>query len=146
MPTSPWAATIFLDNPYLGNTVTDDHFNNPDRRGRLVTFLARMSQDYGIVPKGVGLDEATAVCIDAAGQSKIFGTGTAFFLQQNGSGPERCVSGSSLDWYRGRQAVRVYKATGTATGANTFNFSTWTGSGGSSQYYYVDRGTLGVSF
>ncbi|GAA4032167.1 hypothetical protein GCM10022409_15500 [Hymenobacter glaciei] len=136
----------FLDTPYLSNTITDDHFNNPDRRGRLVTFLARMSQDYGIVPKGVGLDESTAVCIDDAGLSKIFGTGTAFFLQQNSSGPERCTASSSLDWYRSRQAVRVYKATGTAAGTNTFNFSTWNGVGGSSQYYYVDRGLLGISY
>ena len=138
----------FLDNPFLGNTITDDHFNNPDRRGRLVTFLARMSKDDGIAPRGVGIDEATAVCIEPSGLGKIFGTGTAFFLQQNGGSnpPERCVSGSSLDWYRGRQAVQVYKAVGTATGTNTFNFSTWSGSGGSVQYYYVDRGTLGVSY
>ena len=139
-------ANDFLDNPYLGNTITDTHFDNPDRRGRLVAFLARMSQDYGIVPRGVGLDEATAVCIDDSGLGKIFGSGTAFFLQQHGSGPEQCAPGSSLDWYRGRQAVRVYKAGGSATGTNTFDFSAWTGSGGSSQYYYADRGALGVSY
>ncbi|WP_231590625.1 cyanophycinase [Hymenobacter terrenus] len=138
----------FLDNPYLANTITDDHFNNPDRRGRLVTFLARMSKDKGIVPRGVGLDEVTAVCIDANGASQVFGSGTAFFLQQNGGSntPERCVARASLDWYRGRQAVKVYKVVGTATGTNTFNFNNWTGTGGSSQYYYVDRAALGVSY
>ena len=139
-------ANDFLDSPFLANTITDDHFNNPDRRGRLVTFLARMSQDNGIVPRGVGLDEATAVCIDAAGLGKVFGTGTAFFLQQNGSSnyPERCVSGSPLDWYRNRQAVTVYKAVGSPTGSSTFDFSTWRGSGGTAQYYYVDRGLLRI--
>lgn len=139
----------FLDNPYLGNTITDTHFNNPDRRGRLLTFMARMSKDHGIVPRGIGLDEVTAVCIEPNGLAKVFGTGTAFFLQQNGSAntPERCVSGSSLDWYRNRQAVKVYKALGTATGTNTFNLATWSGgTGGSSQYYYADRGALGISY
>lgn len=137
-------ANDFLDNPFFANTITDDHFNNPDRRGRLVTFLARMSKDNGIVPRGVGLDEATAVCIDDAGFGKVFGTGTAFFLQQNGGSnyPERCTAGSSLDWYRNRQAVTVYKAVGSPTGTNTFDFSTWRGSGGTAQYYYVDRGAL----
>jgi cyanophycinase len=137
----------FLNNPYLADLITDTHFNNPDRRGRLLTFMARMSKDYGVVPRGVGVDEKTAVCIDENGSSKVFGTGTAFFLQQNGSSnvPERCVSGQSLDWYRGRVAVRVYKINGTATGTGAFNFSTWSGSGGTSQYYYVDKGTLGVN-
>ena len=138
----------FLSNPYLANTVTDTHFNNPDRRGRLVAFLARMSQDDGIVPRGVGVDEATAVCIEPNGVGKVFGTGTAFFLQQNGpsNSPERCVAGSSLDWNRGQRAVTVYKIPGTAAGTNTFNFGTWSGTGGSAQYYYVDRGTFGVSY
>lgn len=134
----------FLNNPYLSNLITDTHFDNPDRRGRLVAFMARMSKDQAIVPSGVGVDEATAVCIEANGTSKVFGSGTAFFLRQNTSGPERCISGSSLDWYRSRQAVRCYKVNGTANGTNTFNFSTWSGSGGTSQFYYVDRGVFGI--
>ncbi|TAG53563.1 MAG: cyanophycinase [Cytophagales bacterium] len=135
----------FLDNPYLSNLITDTHFNNPDRRGRLIAFMARISKDNGIVPFGVGIDEATAVCIEANGSSKVFGTGTAFFLRQNTTGPETCVSGSRLDWYRSKQAVRCYKINGTANGANTFNFANWTGAGGTSQFYFVDRGTLGVN-
>jgi cyanophycinase-like exopeptidase len=138
----------FLNNSALTNTITDTHFNNPDRRGRLVTFLARMSKDYGIMPKGIGVDEQTAVCIEN-GVGKVYGSGTAFFLIQNTSAgvPERCVSGSSLDWYRSKQAIEVYKVSGTTTGANSFNVSTWaSGTGGSWQFYYVDRGTLGISY
>jgi cyanophycinase-like exopeptidase len=41
-------ANDFLNLPYLANTITDTHFNNPDRRGRLVAFLARMSKDAGV--------------------------------------------------------------------------------------------------
>lgn len=134
----------FLNNPYLQNLITDTHFDNPDRRGRLVSFMARMSKDDGILPYAVGVDEATAVCIEANGSSKVFGTGLAFFLRQNTTGPETCISGTRLDWYRSRQAVRCYKVAGTANGTNTFNFSSWSGTGGTSQYYYVDRGTFGV--
>ncbi len=135
----------FLNNPYLSNVITDTHFDNPDRRGRLVSFMARISRDNGVAPSGVGVDEATAVCIEDNGSSRIFGTGLAFFLRQNGSVPETCVSGSRLDWFRSRQAVRCYRVAGTANGTNTFNFVNWTGTGGVSQFYFVDRGAFGVN-
>ena len=122
----------FLANPYLSNVVTDTHFNNPDQRGRLVAFLARMSKDNGVVSRGIGVDEATAVCVEPNGTGKVFGTGTAFFLSQNGASatPETCVSGSRLDWYRAKQAVQVYKITGTATGTGSFSLGTWDGGTG----------------
>jgi cyanophycinase-like exopeptidase len=136
----------FISNPYLDNLITDTHFNNPDRRGRLITFMARMSKDYAIVPKGVGVDEQTAVCIDKNGFAKVYGIGTAFFLRQNtASGvPERCVSGSSLDWYRARQAIRAYKINGSTTGSGNFDMVNWSGTGGTAQFYYIDRGVLGI--
>lgn len=139
----------FLSNPYLANTVTDTHFDNPDRRGRLITFMARVSQDFSALPQGIGVDEETAVCIEPNGTGKVYGAGYAFFCRQNGSSstPERCVSGSSLDYYRNQRAVRVYKVPGTATGTGSFDLSSWTsGSGGSWQYYYADRGTFGLSY
>lgn len=138
----------FLIQPYLGNVITDTHFDNRDRQGRLVTFLARMNQDYGIVGRGVGVDESTAICIDSDGIGKVFGSGTAFFFSQNGAAnkPEICVAGSRLDWYRQRQAVSAYKIVGSKQGTDYFNFNTWTaGSGGVHQYYYVDHGTLRIS-
>ncbi|CAF1592689.1 unnamed protein product [Rotaria sp. Silwood1] len=137
----------FLSQPYLSNVITDTHFNNPDRRGRLITFLARMNQDYGVVGRGIGVDESTAVCIESDGTSKVFGSGIAFFLSQNGAmnKPETCVSGSRLDWYRNRQAITVYKIDGSESGSGRFDLKTWSPLSGSvHQYYYVDRGTLGV--
>jgi cyanophycinase len=139
----------FLSMPYLSNVITDTHFDNPDRRGRLVTFLARMNQDYGVVGRGIGLDEATAVCIESNGIGRVFGSGTAFFLSQNGptNTPEVCVSGSTLDWYRLQQAVTVYKIDGSTSGSGTFDLTTWSdGSGNPDQYYYVDRGYLGIYY
>ena len=137
-------ANDFLDQPYLSDLIMDTHFNNPDRRGRLMAFMARMSKDYGILPYGIGVEEETAVCVSSDGSSKVYGVGYAHFLKQNTSSgtPERCVSGSSLDWYRAKQAVKCYKVPGTSGGSNTFNFSSWTGSGGTSLYYYIDRGAF----
>jgi len=137
----------FLNQPFLTNVITDTHFNNPDRRGRLVTFLARMNKDYGVVGRGIGIDESTAVCIESNGTSRVYGSGTAFFLSQNGaaSQPEVCVSGSRLDWYRGRQAVIVYKIVGSNSGSEIFDMNTWSlANGVLYQYYYVNRGTLEI--
>lgn len=139
----------FLTQPYLSNVITDTHFNNPDRRGRLTTFLARMNQDYNVVGRGIGVDESTAVCIESNGTARVFGTGTgtAFFLSQNGLAykPEVCANGSRLDWYRHRQAVLVSKFVGTKDGSETFDMVNWRAiAGGVHQYYYVNRGVLGV--
>ena len=137
----------FITQSYLTNVITDTHFENPDRRGRMMTFLARMNKDYRIVGRGIGVDESTAVCIEANGTSKVYGNGTAFFLSQNGLAfqPEVCVSGSKLDWYRQRQAVKVVKITGSPAGVGTFDFTTWTDNSGSRlQYFYVNRGVLSV--
>ncbi|WP_232066286.1 cyanophycinase [Hymenobacter sp. BT18] len=134
----------FVDNPWLTNTITDTHFNNPDRRGRLVAFLARINKDNATSgARGIGVDEQTAVCVEPNGTAKVFGLGKAYFLQQNGATntPETCISGTRLQWYRNKQAVKAYVVPGTATGTGTFDLTTWqNGSGGTSQFFYVDRG------
>lgn len=137
----------FLNVPWLGSTITDTHYNNPDRRGRHLAFLARMNKDWGLTAKGIGVDEGTAVCIETNGKARVFGTGYTFFLRQNGSGPERCQSGISLDWYRNRQAVKVYRVKGSAAGSYYLMLDSWTsGYGGSWQYFYADYGTFKVSY
>ncbi|CAF3907390.1 unnamed protein product [Rotaria magnacalcarata] len=135
----------FMNQPYLSNVITDSHFDNRDRHGRLVTFLARMNHDHGIQARGIGLDESTAVCIESNGIGKIIGSGSAYFLTQNGmdSTPETCRDGSPLDWYRYQKAVKVYKIQATTDGSHTFDLNTWgSGTGGIHMYYYVRGGVL----
>lgn len=57
-------STAFLENEYLSDVITDSHYDDPDRKGRHVAFLARMNSDYGIAGKGIACNEYTAVCID----------------------------------------------------------------------------------
>ena len=139
----------FLDQPFLANVVTDTHFDNRDRHGRLVTFMARMSHDNGIVAHGIGLDESAAVCIEPNGIGRVYGSGTAYFLNQNGgsSTPETCLPGSLLDWNRGQRAVRVYKVRGDPSGDNVFDLNTWAyGIGGMHMYHYVRFGVLYTTY
>jgi len=143
----------FLFNPQLKDVVTDTHYDNPDRKGRHVSFLANIFQEYGVAAKGIACEEYTAVCIDTNGIAKVYGdypanSDYAYFLQPNcvlPNIPENCNSGQPLTWSRNNEAVKVYKVAGTQNGMNSFNLKDWrTGSGGSWQNWYVASGTLNV--
>ncbi|MES2516872.1 MAG: cyanophycinase [Bacteroidota bacterium] len=133
----------FVASPFMQNTITDSHYTQRDRQGRHITFLAKMMKDFGNSSvKGIGVDEKTAVCIDENGMGKVYGMNQAYFLQNNTSGAETCMSESSLNWLRSNQAVKAYKIAGSAIGNGSFNASTWTFSGGTSYFYYVNNGVL----
>lgn len=64
----------------LANTITDSHLVTRDRMGRLVSFLARIWSENAGKARGIGLDEHTALVVDA-GRATIHGSGTAYFVQ-----------------------------------------------------------------
>ncbi|WP_396171585.1 cyanophycinase [Flavobacterium sp.] len=135
----------FLNNPYLQNTITDTHYNNPDRRGRHFTFLARLAKDFSISsPKGIGVEEETAICIDDNGKAIVFGNGNAYFLHANQGAPESCTSGNALNWVLSKKAVQVYILQGNSTTGNgNFDLATWSSaSGGAYKYMYSTNGIL----
>jgi cyanophycinase-like exopeptidase len=142
----------FLEIPFLENVITDTHYDDPDRRGRHTTFLARFAQDNGLRPFGIACNEYTAVCINSEGKAFIYGDYPnyeeyAFFLQSNCAlkiyAPENCEDGQSLHWSREEEALKVYKVPGTTAGTNYFDLTDWTtGSGGTWQNWYVSNGTF----
>lgn len=134
----------FILSGFLQNTITDSHFTQRDRQGRLITFLARMMKDWNyIAAKGIGIDEQTAVCIDETGMGKVFGINNAYFLQNENQGPETCLSGVPLTWNRNLLAVKVYKITGSTIGNGSFNATTWQQfNGGTAYHYYINNGVL----
>lgn len=145
-------STAFLNNQWLGEVVTDTHYDNPDRKGRQMVFLARMHTDYGVMAKGIACDEYTAVCITPTGLASVYGEhptydDNAYFLQVNcdlpDPSPEACTNGTPLDWNRNNAAVKVYAVKGTTTGSNTFDLTDWqTGNGGTWEHWWVDQGSF----
>jgi len=133
--TNPFDARItigrndFLTMPFLANTITDTHYDNPDRLGRHLTFMARIVKDtvLGAPVQGIGVEERTAVVINAEGKATVFGRGRAFFLWQNGiqTMPEVIQSGMPLTWNKGGQAVRSYIIPGSSQGNGTFDLTNW---------------------
>lgn len=58
---------------YSAGVITDTHFDERDRQGRLVTMMARLQESHPGTPLlGIGIDEQTALCIDADGGGRIF--------------------------------------------------------------------------
>jgi cyanophycinase-like exopeptidase len=133
----------FISAPFLANTITDSHYTQRDRQGRHIAFMARMMKDYGFnLVKGIGVDEQTAVCTDGTGKCIVFGLNNAYFLRNTGAGPETCVARQKLTWVRSQQAVSAYIIPGSATGNGQFDLNNFTGSGGTSRFYYVNNGVL----
>lgn len=62
----------FLALPGLDRVITDSHFSERNRLGRLLVFLSRLEVDQGrrdLV--GVGVDEDTALCVGADGVGRV---------------------------------------------------------------------------
>ncbi|MFO0617455.1 MAG: cyanophycinase [Polyangiaceae bacterium] len=78
--------------------VIDTHFHERDRMGRLVGFMARTWTD-GLVAdiRGIGIDEATALVVDAQGHGEVVGAGHVYVVDA-AAPPDTCVSGQALEW------------------------------------------------
>jgi cyanophycinase-like exopeptidase len=146
----------FIKNPLLKRVITDTHYDNPDRRGRQTTFLARLFQDSAKAFYGIACDEYTAVCFDSTGIAKVFGgfptyDDNAYFIQPNcilPNAPETCSANISLTWNRSGQALKVYAVKGTSLGAGTFDLKNWqnpNATGGNWQDWFAINGTFSVT-
>ena len=141
----------FLEVPLLENTITDTHFSEREREGRLVTFLARMNNELETRTFGIPCDEYTAVCIDSTGIGAVYGEWPeyddfAFFVQMNcetGNAPELMQQGIPFTWDFDSKATTVYKVGGTTDGAHYLDLNDWeTGNGGEWLHWSVENGVF----
>lgn len=118
----------FLAIPPLRGLITDSHFHNRDRLGRLLVFMARILQSGDAATMhGIGLDQHTALEVDGDGQAREVGTGHAYLFATQGK-PAVCQSGHPLTL--GPIAVRRLSP------GQSFSLKSWSGAG--------DRYTLRV--
>jgi cyanophycinase len=82
-----------VGHPLLKGVLTDSHFMSRERTGRLAVFLARLALVGGKGVRGLGVDEATAVCVDAEGVGQVMsdagGSAWIVWIDQG----FRCVAG-----------------------------------------------------
>lgn len=112
----------------------DSHFVTRDRMGRSLVFLARIvNNGWAAQPRGIGIDERTALLVLPTGAATMVGTGAAYFLQA--PGPAQVLADRTPMTYLN---IGVYKV----PQGGTFNFSTWTGTGGVAYTLNVNNGSV----
>jgi cyanophycinase-like exopeptidase len=116
------------------NKLYDSHFVTRDRMGRSLAFLARIvNNGWSTQPRGIGVDEQTAILVTPNGEGTMVGTGAAYFLQA--PGPAQVIADRTPLTYLN---IGVYKV----PQGGTFNFSSWTGTGGVAYTLNVNNGSL----
>jgi cyanophycinase len=96
----------FLALPPLVGWVTDSHFSERERLGRLLGFVARGVVDGVADPmRGIGVDERTALVVGPDGEGRVVGRGGVTLVQ--GTTPETCAPGESLVFEAERTVLRA---------------------------------------
>jgi cyanophycinase len=138
---NPYDASVTLTRalftvPVLSNLITDSHFVVRDRMGRLATFLARLQQDgTATAPRGLGVDERSAMGVTAAGVGTVFGAGNgAYLLSVTSSVTRVCTTGVPLT-YTPVTTVRVPVG-------QSANLASWSVSGATPYTLSVSAGVL----
>lgn len=135
---NPFDASVTLERGMLGlpgleGILTDSHFAARDRMGRLVTFLSRVVQQrWAAEGRGIGVDERTAVLVDAAGRATVAGSGSAYFVRA--PAPQRCVPGAPLETL----GVEVHRV----ASSGAFDLRAWRGTGGTAYRVAAAQGGL----
>jgi cyanophycinase len=102
--------TDFFDWRYVNDVITDTHFAQRDRMGRLFAFLARQMRELRRDSfLGIGGNEKTAVIVDERGIATVLGEGPAYFVLADHF-PERALPGQPLT-YCGFRLWRVTSGT-----------------------------------
>ena len=120
---------------FLEGVMGDSHTITRDRMGRDIAFLCRI-YDYGwsLEPRGISVDEETALLIDTHGTATVVGTRSVYFLQAPGA-PEVCKSDYPLT-YRNIGVYRINAQTG------SYNLWSWLGHNGSEYNISAINGVL----
>ncbi len=134
----------FLENSILKNTITDTHYAERTRQGRHSVFLAKMVQEGMNEARGIGVDEKTAVLIEADGRAKIVGTNKAYFVQNENAKPEIFSQNTPLTWDNGGKAIKVcaVQANANASQSVTFDLRTWQCPEGVWSFWSVKKGVF----
>jgi cyanophycinase len=111
----------FLAVPGLEAAISDSHFSERGRLGRLLTFMARTIADgWAGDVRGIGIDERTAVLLEANGVATVEGEGAAWFLRTVAADIRTCAPGRPLEAAGEALVIRE---------GGTFDLRSWSGDG-----------------
>lgn len=137
----------FIKIPQLVGYITDTHFLERGRFGRLVAFMARIVKDFKIVPdvkispKAIACDRESAVCIDNNGIATVYGK-AAFFVETLDTSSLTCQPNTPLTWTFSTGALRYTNIKGNLDGTSKFNLNSWSANTSPWTYLNVQNGTI----
>ena len=124
----------FATVPIMQGIIGDPHFAARDRMGRDIAFLCRVAVNgWSAAPRGIAVDEMTALLVDGNGHATVVGTGNVYFLQAPGM-PQVCSAKKPLTYSN--------IAVGRIAAGNSFEVPTWQRSGGTAYNVSVTAGVL----
>ena len=128
-----------LGLPWLNHVITETHFTERERQGRVMGFMAKSffsrMVSSPLDTRAIAADQGTAFCYGGNGIGQVYGEGTVYFLEGHGS-IERVEPNNSLNWYDNEQGVLTYAIPASAKGS--FDLKSWRGHGGSYDLWWVD--------
>ncbi|MGE5701885.1 MAG: cyanophycinase [Clostridia bacterium] len=130
-----------IDTPVNGQIITDSHFEQRDRMGRFLTFIARNIQDgyeSATSAKGIAVNEQTALLVESDGTATVIAQpgapDPAVYMAKSNQAPTVCQSGTPLTFTN----VSIVKL----VAGESFNLNTWSGPGGFSYTLNVNNGVV----
>lgn len=127
----------FASVPLLQGVIGDPHFAARDRMGRDIAFLCRVAANgWSAAPRGIAVDEMTALLVANGGYASVVGSGKVYFLQAPGL-PQVCVAKQPLT-YRNIGIARIAAGDG-------FDLFNWMPVGGTAYTVSVEAGVLASS-
>ncbi|MFC4779497.1 Type 1 glutamine amidotransferase-like domain-containing protein [Paenibacillus sp. GCM10023252] len=115
-----------VTTPVNASMVTDTHFEQRDRMGRFLTFLARNIKDGWATAanaRGIAVNEQSALVVEQDGSATLLtqpgATNAGAYLAKSTIAPTTVVSGSPVT-FTGISVTKLFSG-------STFNLNTWTG-------------------
>ncbi len=113
----------FLDLPLMNDIITDTHFSQRDRMGRLFADMARLRQDNSTARiLGIGVSENTAIFMDRNGRGIVDGSGAAYVVEERSDTQRTQVLSGQPLIYRNLQRTKL-------TAGQFFDFASYTHNG-----------------
>jgi len=117
-----------INHPVLTGVVTDQHFSQRDRQGRVTVFLARIIDQYGEDGwqdefRAVAVDEQTALVVCETGYMNVYGENRVFFIYpvSDGIKPENLTAGQPFTWSESDYTLNVYIVNESSEITHTFD-------------------------
>jgi cyanophycinase len=109
-----------LDDPLLTSVITDTHFTQRERMGRLLTFMSRIIIDgWSSTVNGIGVDQDAAALVTSEGVATVVGQGNVSFMKMRAADVVSCAPGEPPE--TGFLNVHVVHV------GSTFDIATWSG-------------------